>query len=59
MVSQKGVNNGHPSKGRSGRDPDLDRLKSIGPKQRRWDDFSVNVVIVVLNCAVQQHFRGE
>ena len=59
MVSQMGVDFGHPPKGRPSRDPDLDRLKSIGPKQRRWDDFSVNVVIVVLNCAVQQHFRGE
>ena len=47
MVDQKGVDIGHPSKGRSGRDPDLSRLESIGPRQMKWDDFSVNVVIVL------------
>ena len=36
MVSQIGVDCEHPSKGRPGRDPDLDRLKSIGPRQMRW-----------------------
>ena len=46
MVNQKGVEIGHPSKGRPGRDPDLGRLKSIGPRQMRWDDFSVNFVVV-------------
>ena len=56
MVNKKGVNIGHPSKDRPGRDPDLCRLKSIGPRQMRWDDFSVNVVIVVLKGSVQQHW---
>ena len=56
MVNQKGVDIGHPSKGRPGRDPDLGRLKFIGPRQMRWDDFSVNVDIVVLKCSVQQLF---
>ena len=53
MVNQKGVNIGHPSNGRPGRDPDLGQLKSMGPRQMRWDDFSANVVNVVLKCSFQ------
>ena len=33
MVSQKGVDIRHSSKGRPGRDPDINRWKSIGPRQ--------------------------
>ena len=58
MVSQKGVDNRQPSKGRPSRDTDIDRLNSIGPIQMSWEDFSVNVVIVVLKCSFQKHFRG-
>ena len=58
MVNQKGVNIGHPSKDRPGREPDLGRLKSVGSRQIRWEEFSESVVIVLLKCSVQQHFEG-
>ena len=41
---------------RLGRDPNLGRLNSTGPRQMSLDDLFVNVIIVVLKCSVQQHF---